>query len=132
MGGSATVASIAAIRETYRQGTASGDLRARLARYHARVDDAFLGWADTWLRPEFIDWSIEDLLPQVTAPMLLIQGRGDRYGTLAQLDLIEAAAKVAVARLVLEACGHSPWRDQEAAVIDAIAAFGKGLPARVA
>ncbi len=41
------VESIARIRETYR----TTDLRARLAKYHARVDDAFLGWADTWLRP---------------------------------------------------------------------------------
>jgi pimeloyl-ACP methyl ester carboxylesterase len=123
-----TVASIAGIRETYR----TSDLKGRLAKYHARVDDAFLGWADTWLRPEFLDWSIEDLLPGVTAPLLLIQGRDDQYGTLAQLDRIEEGVKGPVSRLVLESCGHSPWRDQEAAVIDAIAAFAARLPARVA
>lgn len=123
-----TVASIAAIRETYR----TSDLQARLAKYHRRVDDAFLGWADTWLRPEFRDWSIEELLPRVTAPALLIQGRDDQYGTLDQLDRIEAGMGASVSRLVLEACGHSPWRDQETAVIDAIAAFVGRLPARVA
>jgi pimeloyl-ACP methyl ester carboxylesterase len=127
-----TVASITGIRETYRKGAAAGDLRARLARYHTRVDDAFLGWADTWLRPEFLDWSIEDLLPGVTAPLLLIQGSDDQYGTLAQLDRIEAGVKGPVARLVLEGCGHSPWRDREAAVVDAIAALVARLPARVA
>ena len=127
-----TVASIGSIRDTYRQDTTAGDLRARLAKYHVRVDDAFLGWADTWLRPEFLDWSIEDQLAGVTAPTLLIQGRDDQYGTLAQLDRIEAGVKGPVSRLVLEGCGHAPWRDRAAAVIDAIAAFARRLPARVA
>jgi pimeloyl-ACP methyl ester carboxylesterase len=115
--------SIARIRETFR----AGDLRQRLAKYHAHVDDAFLGWADTWLEPEFLSWSIEDLLPEVSAPTLLIQGCNDEYGTLAQLDRIEAAVKGQTARLVLDRCGHSPWRDQEAAVLDAISAFAARL-----
>ena len=68
--------SIAKIRETYRAtlGDASG-LKSRLAKYHARVDDAFLGWADVWLLPQFRSWNIEELLGAITAPMLLIQGR---------------------------------------------------------
>ena len=119
-----TVESIARIRETYR----TTDLRARLAKYHARVDDAFLGWADTWLRPEFLAWSIEALVAEVSRPMLLIQGRDDEYGTLEQLDRIEARAQAPVSRLVLDRCGHSPHRDQEAAVLDAIVAFARGLP----
>jgi len=117
------VESIARIRETYR----TTDLRQRLARYHARVDDAFLGWADIWLEPEFLAWSIEDLIGRIGQPVLLIQGRDDEYGTLAQLDRIEARAKGPTSRLVLDNCGHSPHRDQEAAVIDAIVAFANGL-----
>ncbi|MGH7551709.1 MAG: alpha/beta fold hydrolase [Longimicrobiales bacterium] len=117
------VESIARIRETYR----TTDLRERLARYHARVDDAFLGWADIWLEPEFLNWSIEDLLDRIAQPMHLIQGRDDEYGTLAQLARIEARAKGPTSRLVLDRCGHSPHRDQEVAVLDAIAAFAQGL-----
>jgi pimeloyl-ACP methyl ester carboxylesterase len=117
------VESIARIRETYR----TSGLAARLAKYHARVDDAFLGWADIWLEPAFRDWSIEELVDDVGAPMLLIQGRDDEYGTLAQLERIEGRAKVLTSRLVLEACGHSPHRDREAAVLDAIAGFAAGL-----
>jgi pimeloyl-ACP methyl ester carboxylesterase len=117
------VESIAKIRETYR----TTDLRQRLARYHARVDDAFLGWADIWLEPGFRNWSIEGLVDRIAEPMLLIQGRDDEYGTLAQLDRIEARAKGPTSRLVLDSCGHSPHRDQEAAVLDAIAAFAGGL-----
>ena len=118
-----TVESITRIRDTYR----TSDLKARLARYHAHVDDAFLGWADTWLRPEFLSWSIEDLLPRVSAPTLVIQGRGDEYGTLAQLDRIQAAVGGPTSRLVLDNCGHSPWREQEATVLEAIAAFAAQL-----
>jgi pimeloyl-ACP methyl ester carboxylesterase len=120
-----TVASIARIRDTYR----TSDLRARLAKHHSHVDDAFLGWADTWLRPEFLAWSIEDLVADVSRPMLLVQGRDDEYGTLAQLDRIAAHAQAPVSRLVLEGCGHAPQRDQEAAVLDAVVDFARGLAA---
>jgi pimeloyl-ACP methyl ester carboxylesterase len=117
------VESIARIRETY----ASSDLKSRLAKYHAHVDDAFLGWADVWLEPEFQAWSIEGLVSNVEAPMLLIQGVDDEYGTLEQLDRIEARAEAPTSRLVLERCGHSPQRDQEAAVADAIVGFARDL-----
>jgi pimeloyl-ACP methyl ester carboxylesterase len=118
------VESIAKIRQSY----LNTDLRQRLEKYHERVDDAFLGWADIWLEPEFLAWSIEDLVAGIEEPLLLIQGRDDEYGTLAQLDRIEARVKGPTTRLVLSACGHSPHRDQEAAVIDAIAAFVARLP----
>lgn len=117
------VSSIARVRASYEQ---SG-LRDRLSKYHVHVDDAFYGWADTWLMPEFRQWSIEALVDCITAPMLLIQGENDEYGTLAQLDRIEDRAKVAVTRLVLPDCGHSPHRDQQAAVLDAIVAFASAL-----
>lgn len=118
-----TLASIAAIRASY----GSGPLRARLAKYHARVDDAFLGWADAWLDPEFAEWSIEDEIAQITAPVLLIQGRDDEFGTLEQLDRIAARAKAPVSRLVLDTCGHSPHRDQEAAVLAALVSFARPI-----
>jgi pimeloyl-ACP methyl ester carboxylesterase len=118
------VESIAKIHATY---FAKLDLKTRLSKYHANVDDAFLGWAEAWLLPEFRDWSIENLLGGITQPALLIQGRDDEYGTLEQLDRIERGVKGPVTRLVLDACGHSPHRDQEAAVIDAIVAFAQTI-----
>jgi pimeloyl-ACP methyl ester carboxylesterase len=117
------VESIARVRQAY----FDTDLRQRLARYHTRVDDAFLGWADIWLDPGFASWSIEDLLDRVDQPLLLIQGEDDEYGTLAQLDRIQAQVKGPTRRLALPGCGHSPHRDQEAAVLDAIVAFVNGL-----
>lgn len=122
------LASIAKIRDVYlKSASDAGGLRSRLAKYHSRVDDAFLGWADTWLAPEFRGWNIEDLIGAVAAPMLLIQGRNDEYGTLAQLDRIEARTAGPVSRLVLDACGHAPHRDRESAVLDAIAEFAAAV-----
>jgi pimeloyl-ACP methyl ester carboxylesterase len=117
------VESIAKIRQSY----FDTDLKQRLGKYHSRVDDAFLGWADVWLEPEFLAWSIEDLLGRIDRPLLLIQGEDDEYGTLAQLDAIEQAAPTKPQRLVLPRCGHSPHRDREADVIEAIAAFTASL-----
>jgi len=123
------VDSIARISATY----AEGPLRARLARYHAHVDDAFHGWADTWLDPAFLDWSLEPEARALSIPTLLIQGRDDEYGTLAQIDRITELARGVVERLVLEKCGHSPHRDQEAAVIKAIGDFAaRNFPGRPA
>lgn len=115
-----TVESIARIRRSYDN---KPDLRQRLARYHAHVDDAFLGWADVWLDPAFRSWDIRAEVARVAAPMLVIQGEDDECGTLAQVDAIAAAATAPVSRLVLANCRHSPHRDQERAVLDAIAAF---------
>jgi pimeloyl-ACP methyl ester carboxylesterase len=114
-----TVESIAHVRASYE----TTDLRGRLAKYHANVDDAFLGWADIWLDPAFRSWSIEHDVARIKSPMVVIQGEDDEYGTLDQLDRLAAHANADVSRLVLPRCGHSPHRDQEAAVIDAIAAF---------
>ncbi len=120
------IESIARVRASYEQ----TDLKERLAKYHDHVDDAFLGWADTWLMPEFRQWSIENMLDRITVPLLLIQGEDDEYGTLAQLDRIESRVRGPVTRLVLAQCGHSPHRDQDAAVTAAIATFARTLQRR--
>ena len=52
-------------------------------------------------------------------PLLAIQGRDDGYGTLARIDAISAAVPH-TCRLVLDACGHSPQRDQPQALTDAV------------
>jgi pimeloyl-ACP methyl ester carboxylesterase len=114
-----TVASIEAAKEAY----ATTDLRARLARYHDDVDGAFLGWNDIWLDPAFRKWNIEDCLPGVTSPTLVIQGADDEYGTPAQLDSIAARIGGPVETLLLPNCKHSPHRDQPDAVLAAMTRF---------
>jgi pimeloyl-ACP methyl ester carboxylesterase len=113
---------IAAIEQT-RRAFETTDLRARIARHHANGDRTFYGWNDIWLDPAFRDWNIEEVLPKVRCPVLLIQGADDEYGTLEQLDRIERGVKGPVERLVLERCGHAPQRDRTEATLDAIARF---------
>ena len=103
-----SVQSISEIGVTYRQ----GELRERMVRYHKDVDRTFFGWNDIWLSPEFREWNITSLLPQIAAPALCIQGKDDEYGTLAQIDAIAKNASSSVDRLILDRCGHSPHRDR--------------------
>ncbi len=98
------------------------DLRARLARYHRDVDSAFWGWNQIWLDPAFRDWNIERMLPAIGCPVLAVQGRNDEYGTLEQIESIRRALP-STELLVLEECGHSPHRDQPAAVLAATQRF---------
>ncbi|MDQ6916924.1 MAG: alpha/beta hydrolase, partial [Pseudomonadota bacterium] len=109
--------------EDAKQAYANSDLRARLGRYHHDVDSAFLGWNDIWLSPAFRDWNIEASLPGIACPLLLVQGRDDEYGTLAQLDAIERQVSGRVERVELDDCRHSPQRDRPQATLAAITDF---------
>jgi pimeloyl-ACP methyl ester carboxylesterase len=117
---------VAAIREA-RDQYDGGDLRARMARHHDDPDAAFHGWCDVWLDPAFRAWSLDADVAGVRAPALLIQGADDPYGSLEQLDRIEAASEGATQRLVV-AGGHSPHLEHPETVVRAIAAFVADLP----
>ncbi len=118
-----TVASIAEAKRAYE----SGDLRARLARYHQHVDVAFHGWNAGWLTTEFRDWRIDDAVAHVRVPMLIIQGVDDQYGTLAQVRMAQDEAYCPVEVQVLDDCRHSPQVDQPEKVLTAIADFAHRL-----
>jgi pimeloyl-ACP methyl ester carboxylesterase len=117
---------LAEIRQTKRTFETT-DLRERMARHHRDPDAAFYGWNDVWLDPEFPHWNIEDDLAQIAAPLLLIQGTRDQYGTMAQLDSIEQRASGPVSRVHLD-CQHSPPTELPDETAAAIAAFTSALP----
>lgn len=96
------------------------DLRSRLACYHDDPDGAFYTWNLAWMMPDFQTWSIEDLLPNITAPTTIIQGVDDEYGSIAQPQAIERRAPGYVRTAMLQACGHIPHRDQLAQTLSAI------------
>ena len=100
----------------------TGGLRERLARHHRYPDAAFYGWNDVWLHPDFPRWSIEDVLPEIDCPLLLIQGTEDQYGTMEQLDRIEAAVAGPVERVHL-ACRHAPHLEAPEETLAATAGF---------
>ena len=114
-----TVESIAKIKEIYHE----TNLGEKLGRYHDDADHAFWSWNNIWLDPRFRSWSIEEMLPNVVAPTLLIQGIEDEYGTFDQLDRIERLSPAQVKRIELSPCGHSPHRDQPEKVLGAVDEF---------
>jgi pimeloyl-ACP methyl ester carboxylesterase len=111
--------SIAAAKQAYEQ----GNLRARLARYHAQVDVAFRGWNDAWLDPGFRAWRLDDELAHVRVPILIIQGEDDEYGTAAQIEFAKEAAYCPVDALLLPGCRHAPQFDRPDATLAAVADF---------
>jgi pimeloyl-ACP methyl ester carboxylesterase len=128
-----SIASIAKARTAYE----TTDLRQRLARHHDDPDSAFRGWNDIWLHPDFRAWNIERELAPITCPLLAVQGLDDEYGTLEQIRGI-ARRLPQTELLELPSCGHSPHKDQPAALIAAVCQFmrhhahlppGHGTPA---
>ncbi len=111
---------IGALPETYR----TTDLGAKLEHYHGdNVEWVFGSWTRVWPAPEFRDWNIEEYLPAVRVPTLVIQGEDDEYGTVRQVEAVAARAAGPVETLMLADCGHEPHRDREEEVLEAMAAF---------
>jgi pimeloyl-ACP methyl ester carboxylesterase len=113
-----TLAGIEAARRAYLE----TDLRSRLARHHADADAAFWGWNRIWLDPSFRTWNIEEYLPRIRCPVLVIQGTEDEYATTDQLARIAAGTPQAQLH-ELQDCRHSPHKDQPAAVVEAVTRF---------
>jgi pimeloyl-ACP methyl ester carboxylesterase len=114
-----TVAAIAAIRDRFPR----SDMAEKMARYHASAETTFYGWADVWLSDGFRSWNIEEYLPAIDVPVLLVQGTADEYGTERQLDAIEACVAGPVRRLLVDGAGHSPHLSHPDAVAAAVAGF---------
>jgi pimeloyl-ACP methyl ester carboxylesterase len=115
-----TVRSIRKAKEAYE----NGDLRRRLEKYHGvNTGCAFRGWSDAWLHADFTTWSLEEYLPRIKAPMLVIQGEEDEYGTSAQVEAIARQAGAGAEVLLLPQCGHAPHREQEATTLQTMARF---------
>jgi pimeloyl-ACP methyl ester carboxylesterase len=115
----AGIASIVEARRAYE----TGDLRQRLSRWHADVDNAFKGWNDAWLDPTFRQWDITEQLAYIRVPVLIVQGEDDQYGTVKQIEaaLEECYCPVEVA--LLPNTKHSPQRDAPEATLKAITEF---------
>lgn len=118
-----SVASIAQAREAY----AATDLREKLARWHKDVDNAFCGWNDAWLDPEFRHWDIVDLLGYIRVPILIVQGADDQYGTVRQIEAAREECYCPVEVTLLPGVRHSPHREAPDAALDAVSDFANRL-----
>jgi pimeloyl-ACP methyl ester carboxylesterase len=114
-----TVASIRSAVTAFRSGALEG-----LRRYHGdKTDDTFLKWSNVWLSPGFFHWNIEYALPSISCPVLAIQGKEDPYGTNRQVEAILSRVDGPSEKVLLDACGHTPHRDQPALTLEAMTEF---------
>jgi pimeloyl-ACP methyl ester carboxylesterase len=114
-----SVRSIAAAKDAYE----TGDLRAKLAKYHRDVDVAFRGWNRAWLDPSFRQWRIDEYLPYIRVPILIVQGEDDPYGTAAQIAVAQEETYCPVEVSMLPNAGHSPQVDRPDETLATIAEF---------
>ncbi|MFF7729518.1 alpha/beta fold hydrolase [Streptomyces sp. NPDC008001] len=114
-----TLQGVAAARAAY----ATGPLAKELAFYHQDPEAVFRRWSGLWLSEAFRGWDIEGDLAGATAPVLLVQGDSDPYGTTAHLDAAERGLGGPVQRLELAGCGHTPHLERPDDVIDAVRTF---------
>src|ERR1700716_3471413 len=70
VGEAISVTSIAEIKKAYEM----TDLRAKLARWHKDVDNAFYGWNGAWLDPRFWSWGISEYLGYIRGPVRVLEG----------------------------------------------------------
>ena len=118
-----SVAAIAEARKTY----ANTDLREKLARWHADVDNAFRGWNDAWLDPAFRQWDITEMLAYIRVPILIVQGEHDQYGTPRQIEAAQQECTCPVEVALLPGIRHAPHREAPAKTLRVVSGFANRL-----
>jgi pimeloyl-ACP methyl ester carboxylesterase len=113
--------------ERARAAYASTDLRGKLARWHADVDNAFKGWNDAWLDPQFRQWDITDALAYIRVPVLIVQGENDQYGTARQIEVAREECYCPVEVALLPGVHHAPHREAADATLQTVADFTNRL-----
>jgi pimeloyl-ACP methyl ester carboxylesterase len=114
-----TSASIAEMRKAYD----TTELRARLARYHADVDATVHGWSDVWLKGDFRKWDLTEFLAYIRVPVLIVQGEGDQYGTVRQIEIAQEECYCPVEVALLPGAKHVPQREAPEATLKTIVEF---------
>ncbi|MDL2231280.1 alpha/beta hydrolase [Porphyromonadaceae bacterium OttesenSCG-928-L07] len=100
-----------------------GKLKNALAKYHGdKTDMVFKLWAETWLSERFCDWNIECFLPQISCPVLVVQGDHDEYGTVEQVNSILNHSSGRSEKFMPDA-GHTPHREKADELIEAVVKF---------
>jgi pimeloyl-ACP methyl ester carboxylesterase len=118
-----SVASIAEIKRAYE----TTELKAKLARWHRDVDNAFYGWNGAWLDPKFRDWDISEYLAYIRVPITILQGVDDQYGTMRQVEIAREECYCPVDVVVIPGAGHSPHREAPKVTLDAISDFANAV-----
>ena len=118
-----TLAGISAARASFAE---PGALE-RLARYHGdKAAWVLSAWVDTWLAPEFADWSLAGVLPAVRCRALALHGELDEYGSAVHPAMIARLAGGPARMEMLAGLGHVPQRERPEETARRVADFLAG------
>jgi pimeloyl-ACP methyl ester carboxylesterase len=117
------LAEIRRARESFER----GDLRQKLARWHADVEGAFWSWCRPWLEPGMAKWNITEELAHIRVPILIVQGEQDQFGTVRQIEVAQEECYCPVEVALLPNARHAPYREAPEATLAAITDFVRRL-----
>jgi len=101
-----------------------GPLRERLARHHGdRVDALFRGWQEVWRSPARRNWNVTARLASIQAPVLMIQGEDDEYGSPAQVQAVLSRVSGLGEAHLVPGCGHIPHSQARPLVLQRMTQF---------
>lgn len=105
------------------------EFREKFKKYHfEHADNTFYQFAQTISRQSFQNWNIEDCLPKINTPLLILQGKSDHHGTEKQVHSIYNKTIHPVKRfLFVDNCGHSPHLEAKEAVLEEVIKFHSSL-----
>lgn len=98
------------------------DLKRKLEKYHgAKTESMFKAWTETWLDASFRDWNIEEFIPKIQCPILVIQGKNDEFGTEEQ---IKSILKNPLAKaFIVPNAKHTPHKEQPDFILEQTVQF---------
>ena len=99
----------------------------RLKRYHGDKARWVLdAWIESWLHPDFVNWSLRAVLPAVHAPLLAIHGVDDEYGSPRHPALLTELTGGPAQLALMPETRHVPHREREVEVIERVVDFLRG------
>lgn len=103
-------------------------LEEKLAKFHdAQAKYLIAAWSKTWTEKSFRDWNMEASLQDISAPVLILQGTNDEYGSPAQVKAIASQVVGPSFPCMIEDCGHFPHFEAEAKVLKESKSFIEGV-----
>ncbi|MGF7025002.1 alpha/beta fold hydrolase [Sphingobacterium sp. HSC-15S19] len=68
-------------------------------------------------------WNIEHFLPNISCPLLFIQGEADEYGTMLQVEKIIDQVSGKAIKYIIPKIGHTPHKEAPEETFQAIEEF---------
>ena len=116
-------ATLAGVREA-KKAFADPEKFARVTRHHGDKARWVLdAWFDTWLDPEFSDWTLDAELMQLSCPLMAIHGSEDEFGSAAHARRMTDVPSQWTRLALLEGVGHIPYREQPDHIVTLIKDF---------